>query len=105
MKTVKHGAPTERWLAVQCLAEYEHVDDCVIRQLLTHINGSDVVKSKKASELIKNLSCFTVSYGIYVLQHCVVAIVTATCNILTVLGIFYTKSKLTVRTIFIQPQT
>lgn len=61
MKTVKHGAPTERWLAVQCLAEYEHVDDCVIRQLLTHINGSDVVKSKKASELIKNLSCFTES--------------------------------------------
>lgn len=61
MDTVKNGAPTERWIAVQCLGEHDYHDDCVINELISYVNGGDMIKSKIASELLKKLSCFTVS--------------------------------------------
>ena len=61
MDTVNSGAPTERWIAVQCLGEHDYHDDCVINELISYVNGGDMIKSKIASELLKKLSCFTVS--------------------------------------------
>ena len=61
MDTVKNGAPTERWIAVQCLGEHDYHDDCVINELISYVNGGDMIKSKITSELLKKLSCFTVS--------------------------------------------
>ena len=61
MDTVKSGAPTERWIAVQCLGEHDYHDDCVINELISYVNGGDMIKNKMASELLKRLSCFTVS--------------------------------------------
>ena len=60
MESVQLGAPSERWAAVQCLAMNEHYEDCVINELITHVNDPDIVKHKKAGDLLKHLSKFTV---------------------------------------------
>jgi len=61
MNGVERGAPTERWIAVQCLAEYDKHDDCIIKELISHVNSTDMIKHKKACDLLKHLSYFTTS--------------------------------------------
>lgn len=59
---MKHGAKSERWIAAQCLAEYDCYEDCVLAELLSHVGfESDPVKRKKVEILLQKLSIFTVS--------------------------------------------
>ena len=62
MKTVKDALPDERWLAVQCLVEYDHHDDCIVIELIRCIfNEEDSFKQEEAKHMLKRLSAWSSS--------------------------------------------
>eukprot|EP00111_Clytia_hemisphaerica_P024196 TCONS_00071306-protein len=60
LNTVQNGAPSERWIACQCLAEYNIHDDCIIVEMLNIVqNGADPVKTKRIEAFLRKLSNLT----------------------------------------------